>query len=172
MSQFGAELTAEDVLEGRTFDDPNFMTRACDKWMAYGPAKTANVLFTVELERRFGPRGAHTYAMHPGVIMTQLGRHLTAQDIADMRTSMAARGDANVKIKSTAQGAAATLLAASAPELEGQGGVYLEDCHVAAVNDDASVPGGVRSHALNADDAKLLWELSERLVGQSFPATP
>jgi NAD(P)-dependent dehydrogenase (short-subunit alcohol dehydrogenase family) len=36
----------------------------------YGQSKTANVLFTVELERRFAPQGVHAHAVHPGLVGT------------------------------------------------------------------------------------------------------
>jgi len=67
------------------FDDPNYEKRDYEKWTAYGQSKTANILFTVGLEARFGARGIHAYAVHPGAIMTNLGRHLTEQDIAALR---------------------------------------------------------------------------------------
>jgi hypothetical protein len=57
--------------------------------------------------------------------------------------------------------------AATAPELAGQGGLYLEDCHIA----EAATPGGeggVESYALDPDIAEQLWQLSERCVGERF----
>ena len=54
--------------------------------------------------------------------------------------------------------------AATAPELDGEGGVYLEDCHIAELTDDPDVSGGVRPYALDPARADALWELSERLV--------
>lgn len=64
------------------FEDPNFGSRPYHNWLSYGQSKTANVLFTVELERRLGPKGVHAYAVHPGVIQTNLGRHMTEEDVA------------------------------------------------------------------------------------------
>ena len=58
---------------------------------------------------------------------------------------------------------------ATAPELEGCGGLYLEDCHVAEVDDAENAAEGVRSYALDPDTAKRLWSTSEEMVGQSFP---
>ena len=48
------------------WDDPNYERREYDKFSAYGQSKTANILFSVELERRLGDRGVHAYAVHPG----------------------------------------------------------------------------------------------------------
>ncbi|NNL64754.1 MAG: SDR family NAD(P)-dependent oxidoreductase [Myxococcales bacterium] len=150
-------------------DDPNFDRRPYDKWASYGQAKTANILFAVELERRLGAHGVHATAVHPGVIMTELSRHLVPEDYEMMRARAAAQGR-ELTLKSVESGAATSVYAATAPELEGRGGLYLEDCHVAEVNDAENAPEGVRSYALDPDDAKRLWTLSEQMVGQSFPA--
>jgi NAD(P)-dependent dehydrogenase (short-subunit alcohol dehydrogenase family) len=64
------------------FDDPNFRSRPYDPWLAYGQSKTANILFTVGLEQRFGGEGIHAFAVHPGGIHTNLGRHMSEQDMA------------------------------------------------------------------------------------------
>src|SRR6185369_3912655 len=111
------------------FDDIQFEHRPYDKWLAYGQAKTANVLFAVGLERRLGARGVHANALHPGGIMTELSRHLQAEDFQFLQTRT--RG---MKFKTVEAGAATSVFAATEPELEGRGGLYLEDCHVAAVN--------------------------------------
>jgi NAD(P)-dependent dehydrogenase (short-subunit alcohol dehydrogenase family) len=134
-----------------------------EKWAAYGQAKTANILHAVELDRRLASRGIRAFAVHPGVIMTDLGRHLTQADIE----AFTANSDAPMQFKTVEAGAATTVYTATAPELDGRGGLYLEDCGVAAV-DDASADGGVRSYALDPATAEQLWTLSEELVGQSF----
>ena len=145
------------------FDDLHFERRPYDKWQSYGQAKTANVLFTVGLERRLGGDGIHAFAVHPGAIMTELGRHLQLEDIQYLQTR--SRG---MQFKTVEQGAATSCFAATAPELAGRGGSYLEDCHVAAVDDAADAPEGVKSYALDPEAAERLWAVSERLVGQRF----
>ncbi|NWH07804.1 MAG: hypothetical protein HXY22_04000 [Alphaproteobacteria bacterium] len=102
------------------------------------------------------------------LLLLRLLRRFRVDPIERCPLTYELRGDANMKMKSIPQGAATTLYAATAPELEGRGGVYLEDCHVAFISDEPNIPTGVRSYALNADDAKRLWELSERLVNQAF----
>ena len=57
-------------------DDPGFERTPYDPWLAYGRAKTANVLFAVALDRRLRDRGVRAAAVHPGGIQTELGRHL------------------------------------------------------------------------------------------------
>ncbi len=147
------------------FEDPNFEKREYNKWVSYGQSKTANVLFAVALEKRLANKGVHAYAVHPGVIETELSRHMDEEDRALIGQRAAQVG--NWFVKSTPQGAATSVFAATAPELEGHGGVYLEDCHVAE-REDESMAHGVRSYALDEAAAEKLWALSEELVGQTF----
>lgn len=153
------------------FDDPNFDHRDYEKWQSYGQSKTANVLFTVGLERRLADKGIHAFAVHPGGIMTNLGRHLSEEDAAALlerlRKSAEERGEEPQPFKSIPQGAATTCWVATAPELDGKGGLYAEDCHIAAT-DDTDTAGGVRSYAVDPDKAERLWEMSEEMVGQRF----
>ena len=65
-------------------EDPNFERTEYSAWVAYGQAKTANALFARELARRAGPAGLLSFAVHPGVIATELGRHLTDDLMNDM----------------------------------------------------------------------------------------
>lgn len=63
------------------FDDVNYNSKEYDKFEAYGQSKTANVLFTVELDKRAQEFGIRSYAIHPGLIMaTNLSRSLTFED--------------------------------------------------------------------------------------------
>jgi NAD(P)-dependent dehydrogenase (short-subunit alcohol dehydrogenase family) len=149
------------------FEDPFFERRPYDPWIAYGHSKTANVLFSVGLEARYAVMGIHAYAVHPGGIQTNLGRHMTEEMRAALMARVTSR-DTGFQWKTIPQGAATSCWAATAEELEGTGGVYCEDCHVAAV-DDESATGGVRSYALNPSYADRLWALSEELTGVKFP---
>jgi len=149
------------------FDDPHFTQRPYDPWTSYGQSKTANVLFTVGIEQRYAVMGIHAYAVHPGGIETNLGRHMTPE----MREALMARigsRDGGFQWKTIPQGAATTCWAATAAELEGRGGIYCEDCHVAEI-DDESASGGVRRYALNPSFADRLWKLSEEMTGAKFP---
>jgi NAD(P)-dependent dehydrogenase (short-subunit alcohol dehydrogenase family) len=146
------------------WDDPNFERHDYEKWSAYGQSKTANVLLTIELERRLAPRGVHAYAVHPGMIVTELGRHLTKEDFAALETmaKSAPGGGGLPALKSIPEGAATTVWAATAPELAPRGGLYLADCRVS----DEHAPW-----AMDPASAQRLWDLSERLVGEAFLAT-
>ena len=149
------------------FEDINFEQRPYNKWASYGQSKTANILHAVELERRLGQRGVHAYAVHPGAIQTELSRHMDQADWDMMRSRV---DEGGIKLKTIAAGAATSVYAATAPELEGRGGLYLYDCQIAEVNDDESIRDNVRSYAIDPEAAKQLWTMSEEMVGQSFTA--
>ena len=152
-------------------EDPNFERTPYTEFGAYGRSKTANILFAVEFDRRHKARGVRAAAVHPGGIQTELGRHMTPEAIAALRERMnAARppGAPEFQWKTIPQGAATSLWAAIRAPADDVGGLYCEDCHVAAREENPDARYGVRSYALNADHAKALWALSERMVGESF----
>ena len=149
------------------FEDPFFEKEPYDKWLAYGQAKTANVLFSVALDKRFKARGIRSYAVHPGAIVTELGRHLDAEAVEAMKALMPRAR--KLKYKQLAQGAATTVWAATAPELEDLGGVYCEDCQVSEpLEDSTSSAAGVMTWALDEAAADRLWSISEEWSGEPF----
>ena len=147
-------------------NDPHYRNREYEKWEAYGQSKTANVLFTVALQARLESRGFDCFAVHPGGIRTNLGRHLSEQDIADLMARLQSV-EGGITMKSPEQGAATSCWAATAPELKGQGGAYCEDCHIAPVNDKTEADG-VRSYAVDTDIAERLWTFSESETGAVY----
>jgi NAD(P)-dependent dehydrogenase (short-subunit alcohol dehydrogenase family) len=148
------------------FEDVDYHDRPYDKWEAYGQSKTANVLFAVELDRRLASAGVRANAVHPGVILTDLGRHLTPADVELLRSR--SPGGRGFRWKSVEAGAATATWAATAPELEGRGGLYLEDCGIAAPKRSAADAAGYESWAVDPGAAARLWEASEQMVGQTF----
>ncbi len=144
------------------WDDPNFETTPYNEWDAYGQSKTANILFSIELDRRLAGKGVHAYAVHPGVIGTNLGRHLTEDSVKDLLDRRKSRpgGDKPMPFKSVEQGAATQVWAAVAPELDAHGGEYLEDTAVSDLRTD---------YSRSTENAKRLWSMSETFVGQQFP---
>jgi NAD(P)-dependent dehydrogenase (short-subunit alcohol dehydrogenase family) len=145
------------------WDDPNFENHEYNKMDAYGQSKTANILHAVELERRYGPLGVHAYAVHPGMVATQLGRNFTPDVMEDLKARAAANPSGAGKLPPMVGpdvGASTSVWAATAPELESQGGTYLADCAVATA----------APYAMDLDAAARLWALSEDLVGETFPA--
>ncbi len=86
----------------------------------------------------------------------------------EMMRNRAADIGTPLNLKSVEAGAATTVYAATAPELEGVGGRHLEDCHLADVDDGETTSEGVRSYALDSEIAVKLWSNSEELAGQTF----
>jgi len=148
-------------------DDPNFEHTAYDPWGAYGRSKTANALFAVELDRRLRDRGAHAYSVHPGGIITELGRHLTEETLAVLTDVPA---DEQIEWKTVPQGAATSVWAATAPELDAQGGAYLEDCGVARSNPDPASRGGIKPYAIDPARATALWGRTEEWIAAAEKA--
>jgi hypothetical protein len=66
--------------------------------------------------------------------------------------------------KTPAQGAATQTWAATSPQLEGMGGVYLEDCDIAEPAVEGE-PTGVKAWATDPVQAARLWDLSAELTG-------
>jgi NAD(P)-dependent dehydrogenase (short-subunit alcohol dehydrogenase family) len=150
------------------FEDIHFERRPYDKWAAYGQAKTANVLHAVELDRRLSPHGVRAFGVHPGMIATELGRHLTPDDIAQLQTRAKERSSSGIASwKTPQQGAATQCWAVTAPELDGRGGLYLEDCQVSGTTPP---PGslGAEAWALDPEAAARLWAVSEETLGERF----
>ncbi len=165
-------------MSGIDFEDPMFEHRPYDPWLAYGQSKTANALFALELDRRLGAQGVNAFSVHPGVIMTELARHMTEEVMAQMRVHVGARaaeGDTTpeeatgtkLRFKSLEAGAATQLWAATAAELAQHGGAYLADCQLGEVGGNVA-DAGVAAHARDAKAASRLWSLSEEWVAQTL----
>ncbi|MRH90735.1 SDR family NAD(P)-dependent oxidoreductase [Nocardia sp. SYP-A9097] len=134
--------------------DPQFFQRPYDKFIAYGQSKAANVLMTVELQRRMLGRPVAAYAVHPGIIITGLSRYMSHDDFKHMRTLTSRTPGRLANPKAIDQGAATTVWAAVAPELERRRGAYLSDCAVSRA----------APHATDPETAQQLWELSTKLT--------
>jgi NAD(P)-dependent dehydrogenase (short-subunit alcohol dehydrogenase family) len=151
-------------------DDPNFERTPYVPFVAYGRSKTANILYAVELDRRHKPRGIRATAVHPGVIQTELSRHLPAeqwQQLIDTRRAKE-KAEGSTEVKSVPQGAATSVWAGVYAPAEDIGGRYCEDCHVASIADDPKATTGIRRYAIDPDRAKALWTKSEAMVGERF----
>jgi NAD(P)-dependent dehydrogenase (short-subunit alcohol dehydrogenase family) len=157
-------------------EDPNFERTAYEPFVAYGRSKTANILFAVAFDHRHRERGVRAAAVHPGVIQTELGRHMDSghlqKMIDQMDTQLAAEGKGPFQWKTIPQGAATSVWAGVVAPANKIGGQYCENCHVGnIVADDMTISGiseGVRGYALDSDNAEALWKKSEELVGESF----
>lgn len=156
---------------GIIWDDIHFNTADYDKWAAYGQSKTANALFALGLDMRLGPKGVRAFAVHPGGIMTPLQRHLQAEEMialgwldkdGKMPPEVAAI------FKTPEQGASTTVWCAVSPQLDGCGGVYCEDCDIAA-NQTGDSPRWkhVAPWAVDEDDADRLWAVTEEMLARA-----
>ncbi|KAG0645867.1 Translocon at the inner envelope membrane of chloroplasts 32 [Hyphodiscus hymeniophilus] len=142
------------------FDDYNFENgKTYDPWLAYGQSKTANILFSVALAEKLGPKGILSFAAEPGTIYTNLGRNVPPETWPAVLEMAANKGyDFKLPYKNLNQGAATTLIAALDPSLEAHSGSYLHD----------SVIDNTPEYAHDSKLAERLWALSEKLVGQKF----
>src|ERR1700723_3544223 len=155
-------------------DDPNFERTAYEPFVAYGRSKTANILFAVAFNRRHRDRGVRAAAVHPGVIHTELARHVDASQIEKIieqrNQQLAAEGKAAFQWKTIPQGAATSVWAAIVASAGEIGGRYCEECHVASLV-PANAPidtinQGVLGYALDPTNAEALWKKSEEMVGE------
>ena len=117
-------------------------------WRAYGQSKISNLLFARELARRWAGTGRVANAVHPGVIKTNLGRHMASA----MQIGISLMGP--LFLKTIPQGAATQTWALVNPATATLSGEYLSDCNIAT----STAPG---SDPLLAT---RLWEESEKIV--------
>ncbi|MFD7309818.1 SDR family NAD(P)-dependent oxidoreductase [Promicromonospora sp. NPDC059942] len=161
------------------WDDPNFTARGYDPGLAYAQSKTANVLFTVELDRRWAGEGIRAYAPHPGIVpATSFNRSVGEAAQRAMRLIDDAGNpviDPEHGKKTPEQGAATIVFAATSPLLADVGGVYLNNSDVSPLDEDPrpvdltgadadDVPADVVPHSIDPDSARRLWALTERLL--------
>jgi hypothetical protein len=113
-----------------------------------------------------------SFSVHPGAISTDLGRHLTDDDLKAFHLIRHPDGgivpDATStrRLKTVPRGGATTVWCATSPQLDGLGGVYCEDCDVAElIPGDFTLPTGVAPWACDPELAERLWSLSESLTG-------
>ena len=146
------------------FDDPNFERREYDPLVSYGQAKSANALFAVELDRRCRADGIRAFSLMPGGIQTNLGRYMT--DDVRSRLGVDPEGAKNIRWKTVEQGSATTVWAAIGRELEGTGGLYLEDVNE-AVPSKEGMHNGVKPWAIDPVLAERLWVWSEAAIARA-----
>jgi NAD(P)-dependent dehydrogenase (short-subunit alcohol dehydrogenase family) len=135
------------------FDDMHFDFMPYDPLVAYGQSKTACALLAVEATRRWAEHKIFANALNPGAIATNLQKHT-----GGLKTPPERR-------KTTAQGAATSVLLAASPLLEGIGGRYFEDCNEApTVTRRPSDYRGVAHYAVDPTNARRLWDTALQLI--------
>jgi NAD(P)-dependent dehydrogenase (short-subunit alcohol dehydrogenase family) len=142
-------------------DDLNWERRDYSRWRAYGQSKLANLLFTLELQRRFDEAGSRLRAVaaHPGLAATNL-QSRTGSWLQNGSMAIANR----LIAQSEEDGALPTLYAASQDiagnSYVGPDGFMEQRGHPKLVGRNAA--------AQDAEVAKRLWTLSEQLTGVKF----
>jgi len=131
------------------FDDLQ-TERSYSRTRAYGAAKLANVLFTVELARRLEGSGVTANVLHPGAVASDFIRELP--DFI--------RWAAGLVLASPERGARTSVWAATSPELAGVSGAYFSGCRIRAL----------RGPARDPEIAARLWEVSADLAGLPRPS--
>ncbi|MCD0481754.1 SDR family NAD(P)-dependent oxidoreductase [Streptacidiphilus sp. ASG 303] len=146
------------------WDDVHF-EHGYDKWQAYGQAKTANALFALHLDRLGREQGVRAFSLHPGGILTPLQRYLAREEMVAAGWIDEDGNQLNPAFKTPEQGAATQVWAATSPQLDGMGGVYCEDCDIAAPAAEGDTTHGVRDYAADPEQAARLWAYSAELTG-------
>ncbi|EKG17510.1 hypothetical protein MPH_05247 [Macrophomina phaseolina MS6] len=143
----------------------------------FGPIRFADIGFQrtpsppCRLRRSFGAQGLLALSLHPGAIMTNLGRHIDVQG-DDMQGIMAAfECFGNPRefpeywethpFKTADEGTSAHVVAAFGDALAEHNGAFLRDAHLAE-------PYGIRPWARDPVEAERLWKVSEEMVGEKF----
>jgi hypothetical protein len=148
------------------FDDPNFEHRAWDNVSAYGQSKTANIYMANYIDRTYGRQGLHAWSLQPGGIISNLIRR-PEEEKKEIFNNPAILP----WFKTPQQGAATSVWAAVARDLEGKGGRYLESMQEISEwkgleerRIDWTDPG-YASYAYDEEKENRLWALSETLIG-------
>ncbi|XP_063041284.1 retinol-DH_like_SDR_c domain-containing protein isoform X2 [Engraulis encrasicolus] len=134
------------------FDDLFFNKTPYDSLVSYRQSKLANLLFTRELSRRTRAAGVSAFALHPGVIRTELGRHVQTRFPL---LSALLQAPAWLLMKTPRQGAQTSIYCAVTEGLEVHSGCYFSDCRL-----KEPAPEGKDDIA-----AMKLWDVSSKLVG-------
>lgn len=137
---------------GVDVDDLDMSKHGYGAWTAYGRSKLANILFTRELNDREKAAGSNVtaFAVHPGVIATDLSRHLPAWQKYPFILG-------HFFMKSIPQGAATSLYCAVSDEAIANPGGFFFDSHVQPTT---------HKLAENKELAVKLWECSEKVVSK------
>jgi NAD(P)-dependent dehydrogenase (short-subunit alcohol dehydrogenase family) len=153
------------------WDDIHFEDSSYNKWTAYGQSKTAASLLAIEFDRKMKDKGIRSFAVHPGGILTPLQRHLEQEEMVALgwKKEDGSLSDLAANcFKSPSQGASTTIWCAVSSMLNDIGGVFCENCDIAKrkENIDESMRRyfGVADHAIDTEEAKRLWEETEKMI--------
>ena len=131
--------------------DLNYATKPYATIQAYEQSKLANVLFSRKLSQIVDKDEITVYSLHPGVVRTELGRHMENR-MGPFRHLF--WGLIWPFTKSPMQGAQTTIYCAIDEEISGHSGRYYSDCKEKTV----------ASQGEDDETAEKLWEISAKLV--------
>lgn len=131
------------------FEDLN-SEQSYDKAFAYARSKLANLLFTYELAQRLVDTGVTVNALTPGIVKTNLGRHVHIPLLAKPLFNLVSRAF----FKTPQEGAQTSVYLACSPDVEGVQGKCFANCQ----------SQDLLPKATNEDTAKKLWDISEVMV--------
>ncbi|XP_077885756.1 retinol dehydrogenase 14 [Ictidomys tridecemlineatus] len=132
------------------FEDLN-SEQSYNKSFCYSRSKLANILFTRELARRLEGTNVTVNVLHPGVVRTNLGRHIHIPLLVKPLFNLVSWAF----FKTPLEGAQTSIYLASSPEVEGVSGRYFGDC-----KEEELLP-----KAMDDSVARKLWDISEVMVG-------
>ncbi|XP_006981518.1 retinol dehydrogenase 14 [Peromyscus maniculatus bairdii] len=132
------------------FEDLN-SEQSYNKSFCYSRSKLANILFTRELARRLEGTNVTVNVLHPGIVRTNLGRHIHIPLLARPLFNLVSWAF----FKTPLEGAQTSIYLASSPEVEGVSGRYFGDC-----KEEELLP-----KAMDESVARKLWDISEVMVG-------
>ena len=135
--------------EGIQFDNLSG-DKGYQAWKAYGQSKLANLLFAKHLAKRLRFGSQTSNALHPGVIPTNLGRHMSPAVRAGLLLGKP------FFLKTIPQGAATQVYLAVHPQAVNANGAYFADCNPAAAS----------RHAEDSGLAEKLWNVSEQIAAR------
>ncbi len=151
-------------------DDLQWRKRKHYAGAAYAESKSANILFAQEATRRWASDGIFANAVLPGSALTGLQR-FHGEELKRRIGFIDEDGNVAPMMKTSAQAAATTVWAVTAPELEQRGGLVLEDCAEALpVGPDTHMWSGFDANVADPETARLLWEHSLQLLESLAPA--
>jgi retinol dehydrogenase-12 len=139
------KLNWEDIMYEKNY--------AGNHWQVYGQSKLANILFTKKLQQKLENKNVKVVSLHPGVVQTELARHVKQQWFVGTILFLA-----KPLYKNAVSGAQTSLQCALEDHDKLAGGMYYSDCKVKKES----------KAALSQENADRLWTLSEELIEKAL----
>lgn len=133
-------------------------------WASYDQAKTTNIWFANEIERRYGSRNLHATSLHPGGIVAGLQKYIDPATVKPWDTATV-----RAYMKSPAQDAVTSVYVAVSKEWASRGSKYLSNCEEQGEFEKQGKPegrdDGYKPWAYDEEGEGRLWKDSLKMVG-------